>query len=131
MDLHNTHNEVRTVNILNASQPAVATLPLWDADPEEVASIVAEMRPVIEAFAAREGQRIDELTSKGGDEARIPQRRRSRAAGIRSLEVELGQDAVVALLNESSPNRRRRLHAIHRRGQWAQTVAARRAGRAA
>jgi hypothetical protein len=55
----------------------------------------------------------------------------NRGAGIRALDDELGRDVLVALLNENSFNRRRRVEAVRRKADWAQMVAIRRARRSA
>jgi hypothetical protein len=57
--------------------------------------------------------------------------RTNRGAGSRALEDELSRDVLVALLNENSFNRRRRVEAVWRKADWAQMVAVRRAGRSA
>jgi hypothetical protein len=102
----------------------------WHPTAEDVEAIVAEMRPLIDTLAVREAQRLSRLTGLTGPPcAHRPSLRRVMrhgGRGIRTLNEELGEDVLVALLNENSPSPRRRATTVHRKLAWAQTIAARR-----
>ncbi len=85
---------------------------------------MAEMRPVIDALAALEQDRLARFGA--GHRATRP-RSAHRTAAIRGLEEELGRDVLVALLNENSFSRRRRVSTLRLKVAWAQSVAFRRA----
>lgn len=107
----------------------------WCPSAAELEAIVAEMRPLIAELAADERRRLDRLvasrdkrcatgvtpgTTSGSEHAPVgavtlPTRNRRRLPMVRSVEAELGQDVLIALLNENSFNPQRRITALRRR----------------
>jgi hypothetical protein len=63
--------------------------------------------------------------------ASLTRTRGRRTLSLRALEAELGSGVFAALLNENSPNPKRRQATLHRKLEWAATRARRRALRVA
>src|SRR3979490_3277147 len=94
----------------------------WRPSSAEREAIVAEMRPLIAELATQEGRRLDQLVASRDERSPTgatpgaardsehaserattfptPNRRRRRPT-VRAVEAELGQDVLVALLNEN------------------------------
>jgi hypothetical protein len=112
----------------------------WRPSAGELEAILAEMRPLIAELSAAEGRRLDRLVASRDERSPTgaapvaardsehnstrpttfsTRNRRGRLPTVRAVEAEVGQDVLIALLNENSFNPNRRITALRRRFEWA------------